>query len=52
MLYTIYYILFNRMEIMRVCGDLKTLREYVDHIILEDGIIQCIKDQNGEIVII
>ena len=50
MLYTIYYIHLNRMDTMKVCGDLALLRKKIDEIVLAGGFIQCIKDINGELI--
>lgn len=51
MYYTIYYILNNRMDFVRVAS-IEEARKRQGELIMADASIRCIKDQNGEIVIL
>lgn len=50
-MYTIYYILNNRMDFTRA-ATIEEARKRQNELIMADASIKCIKDQNGEIVIL
>lgn len=51
MYYTIYYILNNRMDFVRVAS-IEEARKRQSELIMADASIRCIKDQNDEIMIL
>jgi len=50
-MYTIYFILNNRMDFVRV-ANIEEARKRHSELIMAGAFIQCVKDQNGEIVIL
>lgn len=51
MYYTIYYILNNRMDFTRAAS-IEETRKRQGELIMAGASIKCVKDQNGEIVIL
>ncbi len=51
MYYTIYYILNNRMDFVRVVT-IEEARKRQSELIMAGAFIKCVKDQNGEGVIL
>lgn len=50
-MYTIYYILNNRMDFARA-ATIEEARKRQGELIMAGAFIQCVKDQNGEIMIL
>jgi len=50
-MYTIYYILNNRMDFARA-ATIEEARKRQSELIMADAFIKCVKDQNGEGVIL
>ena len=50
-MYTIYFILNNRMDFIRA-ATIEEARKRQSELIITGAFIKCIKDQNGEIVIL
>lgn len=50
-MYTIYFILNNRMDFVRAVT-VEEARERQNELIMTGAFIKCVKDQNGEIIIL
>lgn len=50
-MYTIYFILNNRMDFTRA-ATIEEARKRQNELIMAGAFIQCVKDQNGEMVIL
>ena len=50
-MYTIYFILNNRMDFIRA-ANIDEARKRQSELIMTGAFIRCVKDQNGEIVIL
>lgn len=50
-MYTIYYIFNNRMDFIRA-ANIEEARKRQSELIMTGAFIRCVKDQNGEIVIL